>query len=175
MPNKLKNRANSPKRREARNIMGLLEESGKIFIDGKEVRKMKSISALFVTLFLTGILGLTAPVMAYNLVYLRLTGTILPVEEEFQGGLHDTINMSINETTRIFQLAKVKNLQANGYGREALRHVVPARVSFVGDEDLIHHLLKPDMVGKPCTITGFLYPTSRVFFITETNLATPPE
>ncbi len=135
---------------------------------------MKSISALFATLFLTGILGLTAPVMAYTLVYLRLTGTILPDKEEFQGGRHDTIDVIINGTTRIFQLEKVKSLQATGYGRDALRHVVPARVSFVGDEDLIHQLLKPDMVGKACTITGFLYPTSRVLFITEMNLATPP-
>ena len=71
---------------------------------------------------------------------------------------------------RIFRIVKVKNLKANGYGRETLRHVVPARAKFVGSEDLIHKLQKPKLVGKPLTIAGFLYPASRVLFVTAVDV-----
>lgn len=141
----------------------------KIEADNKE-RKMKSKIALLAIFLLAGTLAFSAaPVMAYEVAYLRLTGTLLPVEEENQGGLHDTLEVNINGEMRIFEVAKVKNLKANGYGREALRHLVPARVKFVGSEDLIHNLQKPKLVGKPLTIAGFLYPASRVLFVTAVD------
>ncbi len=137
----------------------------------KEVRKMKNITKLLAVLFLTMILGLSAAtVMAYEVAYLRITGTLLPIEEENQGGFHDTLNVNINGKMRIFRIVKVKNLKANGYGREILRHIVPARVRFVGSEDAIHKLEKPEVVGKPITITAFVYPVSRTLFITAADV-----
>lgn len=116
------------------------------------------------------ILGLgAAPVMAYEVAYLRLTGTLLSVEEEDQVGLHDTLEVNINGKMWIFRMEKVKNLKANGYGREALRHVVPARVNFVGSEDLIHNLQKPGVTGNPLAIAGFLYPASRTLYVTAVD------
>jgi hypothetical protein len=131
---------------------------------------MKNITKLLAVLFLTMILGQSAAtVMAYEVAYLRITGTLLPIEEENQGGLHDTLNVNITGKMRIFRIVKVTNLKANGYGRAALRHVVPARMNFVGSEDLIHNLQKSEIVGKPVTITGFLYPASRVLFVTAVD------
>ena len=137
----------------------------------KEVRKMKNITKLLAILFLTMILGLSAAtVMAYEVAYLRITGTLLPVEEENQGGLYDALEVNINGEMRIFRIVKVKNLKANGFGREILRHIVPARVKFVGSEDAIHKLEKPEIVGKPITITAFVYPVSRTLFITAADV-----
>lgn len=131
---------------------------------------MKYKNTLLAVLILTMILGLSAaPVLAHEIAYLRLTGTLLPVEEGYQRGLHDTLEVNINGKMWIFRLAKVKNLKANGYGKEALRNVVPARVNFVGSEDLIHNLQKSERLGKPVTITGFLYPASRVLFVTAVD------
>ncbi len=131
---------------------------------------MKNKSALIAIVLLTIILGPgAAPVMAYEVAYLRLTGTLFPIEQEDQGGLHDTLEVNINGEMHIFEVAKVKNLKANGYGREALRHVVSARVKFVGSVDLIHNLRKPEIVGKPVAIAGFLYPASRVLFVTAVD------
>ncbi len=137
----------------------------------KEVRKMKNITKLLAVLFLTMTLGLSAAtVMAYEVAYLRITGTLLPIEEEDQGGVHDILNVNINGKMRIFQLAKVKNLKANGFGKEIFRHIVPARVRFVESDDAIHNLEKPEIAGKPITITTFLYPVSRTLFITAANV-----
>ncbi len=131
---------------------------------------MKNKNTLLAVLIMTTILGLSAaPILAYEVAYLRLTGTLFPVEQEDQGGPHDTLEVNINGKVRIFRLAKVKNLKASGYGKEALRHVVPARVNFVGSEDLIHNLQKSERLGKPVTITGFLYSASRVLFVTAVD------
>ena len=132
---------------------------------------MKNITKLLAILFLTMTLGLSAAtVMAYEVAYLRITGTLLPIEEGNLGGLHDIFNVNINGQVRIFRLAKVKNLKANGFGREILRHIVPVPVRFVGSEDAIHKLEKPEIAGKPITITAFLYPVSRTLFITAADV-----
>lgn len=128
---------------------------------------MRNITTLLAVLLLTMILGLNATaVMAYEVAYVRLTGTLLPVEEEGRGGLRDTLDVNIDGKVWVFRLAKVQNLKANGFGREIFRHVVPAGVRFVGSEDHIHNLQKPEMADTRLTITGFLYPVSRTFFIT---------
>lgn len=128
---------------------------------------MKTIRALLTVLLLVGILGFSpAPTIAYEVGYVRLSGTLLPAEEEGQTGLRDSFKVQINEKVWIFQLAKVENLRGTGDGRAILRQVFPAQISFVGAEDLIHHLQEPETVGKPLTITGFLYAASRVLFIT---------
>lgn len=132
---------------------------------------MKTIRALLTVLLLIGILGLSpAPVSAYEVRYVRLFGMLLPAEEEGQRGMRDRFNVSINGKAWIFQLVKVEYLRGTGGdGRAILRQVFPARLTFTGDEDLLHNLQKPEVIGNPLTITAFLYPASRVLFITAVN------
>lgn len=134
---------------------------------------MKIIRAVAVVLFVVGILSLgRAPVMAYEVGYVRLTSTLLPVEEKSQRGMGDTFTVNIHGETWIFQLIKAENLKAGGgSGRAVLQQLFPARVNFVGADDLIHNLQEPEILGKPLTITGFLYPASRVLFITVVDKA----
>ncbi len=69
---------------------------------------MKNKNTLLAVLILIMILGLSAaPVLAYEVAYLRLTGTLLPVEQEDQGGLRDTLVVNINGKMWIFRLEKV--------------------------------------------------------------------
>lgn len=132
---------------------------------------MKTIRALLAVLLLMGILSLSRPsVMTYEVGYARLTGTLLPVEERGLNGNRESLDVLINGKARIFQLAKVENLKAGGgSGGALLRQIFPARVNFVGADDLIHNLQEPKLIGKPLTIIGFLYPASRVLFITAVD------
>lgn len=129
---------------------------------------MMTIRALLAVLVLMGILSLSRPsVMAYEVGYVRLTGTLLPAEERGLNGNRESLDVLINGKAWIFQLAKVENLKASGgSGGAILRQLFPDRVNFVGANDLIHNLQEPKVIGKPLTIIGFLYPASRVLFIT---------
>ncbi|MBI4527457.1 MAG: hypothetical protein HY695_26990 [Deltaproteobacteria bacterium] len=129
---------------------------------------MKIIKALLAVPLLVGVLGLSGgPVMAYEVRYIRLTGMLFPVEQEGRKGMHHTLDVRINGKVWILQLAKVENLGASSEsGRVIFRQVFPARVSFTGAEDLLHNLQNPEIVAQPVTITGYLYPVSRVFFVT---------
>lgn len=132
---------------------------------------MKTIRALLTVLLLIGILGLSRlSGMAYEVGYVRLTGMLLPVKERGLNGNRESLDVLINGKAWIFQLAKVENLKGSGgNGRAILRQVFPARLTFTGDEDLLHNLQQPEVVGKPLAITAFLYPASRVLFITAVN------
>jgi hypothetical protein len=130
---------------------------------------MKTIRTLFAALPLIGILGFTGgPAIAYEVHYIRLTGILIPLEEE--GRKTDTVNIVMNGTEWVFKIAKAENLAQTGVdGRTALRHVFPARLLLTGSKELIKNLQNPESVGKPVAITGFLYAASRILFVTAVD------
>jgi len=132
---------------------------------------MKTIRARFAVLSLIGSLAFIGylgfgrePVMAYEVHSIRLTGMLLPLEEEVRKT--DTVNVIMNGREWIFQVAKAENPAGTGVsGRTALRHVFPARLMLTGSK-VIENLREPEIVGKTIIITGFLYAASRILFVT---------
>ena len=128
---------------------------------------MKTIRALLAVLSVVGILGLSrGPVIAYEVHFIRLTGTLFSTEDEGQRG--DALNVIINGRQWIFRIAEVKNLRPSGVTERAmLRHVFPPRATLTGSRELLQNLQKAEIVSRPFTITGFLYSGSGVLFVTR--------
>ncbi|MDP2604548.1 MAG: hypothetical protein Q8S00_18475 [Deltaproteobacteria bacterium] len=127
---------------------------------------MKTMRTLFAALPLIGILGLNGgPVMAYEVHYIRLTGTLVSTEDGQRG---NALNVAINGRQWIFRIAKIKNLLPSGVTESAiLRYIFAPRVTVTGSQELLQNLQKAAIVSKPLTITGFLYSGSGVFFVTS--------
>jgi len=136
------------------------------YLTNEGVKVMKTMKTLFAALPLIGILGFTGgPAIAYEVHYIRLTGTLVSTEDGQRGNALDVV---INGRQWIFRIAKIKNLLPSGVTESAiLRHIFAPRVTVTGSQELLQNLQKAAIVSKPLTITGFLYSGSGVFFLTS--------
>lgn len=100
----------------------------------------------------------------------RFTGALLPLEEEGRRGLH-TLTVFIKGQKWIFRLAKVETLTGRNRGWAILQDLFPPQVRFIGPEDLIRLLQKPEITGKLLIIEGRLYTGDRMLFITAVEEA----
>lgn len=100
----------------------------------------------------------------------RFTGALLPLEEEGHRGLH-TLTVLIEGQKWIFKLAKVETLTGRNRGWAILQDLFPPQVRFIGPENLIQLLQKPESAGKLLVIEGRLYTGDRMLFITAVEEA----
>jgi len=100
----------------------------------------------------------------------RFTGALLPLEEEGHKGLH-TLTVFIKGQKWILRLAKVETLTGRNRGWMILQDLFPPQVRFIGPENLIQLLQKPESAGKLLTIEGRLYTGDRMFFVTAVEEA----
>ena len=101
----------------------------------------------------------------------RFTGALLPLEEAGHRGLY-ALTILIKEKKWILRLAKVETLTGTNRGWTILQDLFPPQVRFIGPEDLIQLLQKPESAGKLLTIEGRLYTGDRRFFIMAVGEAT---
>lgn len=96
----------------------------------------------------------------------RFTGVFLPVEEKGRSCV-PTLTVRITDTTWIFRVAKVENLTGRDLSELRLfQALFPARVHFVGSEDLLRSLQESEITGRRLRIEGHLYTADRVLWVT---------
>lgn len=102
---------------------------------------------------------------------IRLTGALFSIEGEKQKGVLHELNVFVREKQWTLRLAKAEFVPGTGRNRMILQRLFPLSVRFVGPEDLIHPLLRPEIAGKPLIIEGLLYTGTRTLFITAVEEA----
>ena len=68
----------------------------------------------------------------------------------------NTFTISIQGKEWIFDKKKAQNLQGNELGLEILQNVFPSTLRFMGPENLLASLEKPEVAGKLVTIQGYI-------------------
>jgi hypothetical protein len=95
----------------------------------------------------------------------RLTGTLVPVKEQQNGGL-DTLKVWIKDQEWAFKLTDVKTLSGTDYGAMLLNKLFPREVRFMGPEDVLRSIEEEAAAGKSLVVEGRLYIADRNFFVT---------
>jgi hypothetical protein len=106
---------------------------------------------------------------------LRVTGTLLPVEEPKREDLI-LVNIFVQDKPWLLRVGKVEELNPSGREPTVKEDILLRQVRFYGDDALIARLLKPDIVGKVLRIEGQLDTKERRFLVTaveEAANATP--
>ena len=130
---------------------------------------MKNTLAVLALLLFIGTFTLGRPSgFAYEVGHLRLTGKLLPTDAQQNGDQRGSIEASIDGTRWIFEVAKAETLKGGGAGGwSILRQLFPARMTIRGNGDLLDEIRREEGSGRDIAVTGFLYPASRVFFVTS--------
>lgn len=133
--------------------------------------RMKSRFVFLALFLLMGIFSLgRSSGFAYEVGHLRLTGKLLPTDAQQNGAHGGAMEANIDGTWWIFEVAKAENLKGSGPGGwSILRQLFPARMTISGDGELLDEIRREQGSGRDIAITGFLYPASRVFFVTALN------
>jgi hypothetical protein len=92
---------------------------------------------------------------------LRVTGTLLPVEEQKREDIV-AIPVFVQDKALTLRLGKVEDLNPSGRGDPIKEDVLMRQVRFYGSEDLLTRL----QAGKVLTIEGQLDPKERRFRVT---------
>jgi hypothetical protein len=96
----------------------------------------------------------------------RLTGTLQPADENPKTGAR-SLNIFTGDANWQFILHDVKTLTyATNPNWSILNDLVPARLHFVGPDDLLRALRAAEHGEAPVSVTGRLYISSRMFFVT---------
>ena len=102
---------------------------------------------------------------------LRVTGTLLPVEEQKREDIV-AVPVFVRDKAWTLRLGKVEDLNPSGRGDPIKEDVLMRQVRFYGSEDLLTRLQS----GKVLTIEGQLDPKERRFRVTgvqESGVVTP--
>jgi hypothetical protein len=119
--------------------------------------------------------GLASAQSRDRLVDLRVTGTLLPLEEAHREDLF-TVPIVVHDTPLLLRIGQVEELTTPE--RAQVREAVLLRqVRFSGPAALMQRLQQPELRGRVLTIEGWLEPKARLFLVTavkEAPSATPP-
>jgi hypothetical protein len=99
----------------------------------------------------------------------RFPGVLVLSKDQNRKGALEDLDVLIGKEKRIFLLDKMKIIGSVGVNRTMLQRLFAPLILFVGPDDLIRHLKSPNVVGRVLTIEGFLYPESRMLFITAVD------
>jgi hypothetical protein len=135
----------------------------------KAVVKLKRVAFLLV--FILWVCDVSPWLYGFVRVPLRVrfTGVLLPSKDQSRKGVLEDLDVLIGKEKRTFLLDKMKIVGSVGVNRAILQRLFPPLVRFVGLDELIGRLKNPEIVGKVLTVEGFLYPESRIFFLTEVD------
>ena len=98
-------------------------------------------------------------------VKLRMTGTLLPVEEQRREDLV-TVSIVVEDKPFLLRVGKVEELTHTEREQAVKWGVLLRQVRFYGPDALIGQLQNPEMVGKVLTIEGQLDTRARQFLVT---------
>lgn len=128
--------------------------------------KLRTLSALL--LVVCGA-GLVRAQSGEHLVHLRVTGTLVPLEEAQREDLF-TVPIVVQETPLFLRVGQVEELTSaeRAQVREAL---VLRQVRFSGPPALLARLQQPERRGRVLTIEGMLEPAARLFLVTTVKEA----
>jgi hypothetical protein len=104
-----------------------------------------------------------------GLVDLRVTGTLLPLEEAHRDDLF-TVPIVVQDTPLLLRVGQVEELTTPE--RAQVREAVLLRqVRFSGPADLMGRLQQPELRGRVLTIQGLLDLQARLFLVTDVKEA----
>jgi hypothetical protein len=138
--------------------------------------KQGTLVALLVSLLWAGTVGAQS-VYPDRPMRLRVTGTLLPVEEQKRDDLV-TVNIFVQDKPWLLRMGKVEELTEMERERAVKDDVLLRQVRFYGPDALMQRLQQPGSVGKVLTIEGRLDTKERRFLVTaveEATDATPPQ
>jgi hypothetical protein len=97
---------------------------------------------------------------------LRVTGTLLPMEEQKREDLV-TVNILVEDKPLLLRVGKVEELTPTEREQAVKWGVLLRQVRFYGPEEFIGQLQKPEAMGKVFTIEGQLDTRDRQFLVTS--------
>jgi hypothetical protein len=97
---------------------------------------------------------------------LRVTGTLLPMEEQKRDDLV-TVNILVEDKPLLLRVGTVEELTPMERERAVKWGVLLRQVRFYGPEEFIGQLRKPEAMGKIFTIEGQLDTRDRQFLVTS--------
>lgn len=101
---------------------------------------------------------------------LRVTGTLLPVEEKQRDDIV-TVNILVQDKPLLLRVGKVEELTHTEREQAVKWGVLLREVRFYGPDDLIGPLQQPEIVGKVLMIEGQLDTKARQFLVTAVKKA----
>ena len=104
-------------------------------------------------------------------VKLRVTGTLLPVEEQGRDDLV-TVSIVVEDKPLLLRVGKVEELTRTEREQVVKWGVLLRQVRFYGPDALIGRLQKPETAGKVLTIEGQFDAKARQFLVTAVKEAT---
>ena len=143
--------------------------AGLSLITRVRVLKLKGVSFLLVLIFC--VCAISPRLHAFVTIppRVRLTGLLLPINDQSRKGVLDDLNVLIGKEKWTFLVDKMEIVGSVGLNRATLQRLFPPLVRFVGPDDLIARLKNPKLMGTVLTIEGLLYTGSRMLFLTEVD------
>ena len=128
---------------------------------GRDMKATLSGFLVFVCLFVCGTLPAEARFAYPDAVsYVHLSGELLPLEGEAQPQKPILIVL-INGQPWRFVIENFEQVRDHDQEEIGIPTLLRSAVRVYGAETLIDSLKKPDVVGQPITIQGYLYPQQR--------------
>lgn len=99
----------------------------------------------------------------------RLTGEIAPVNDEAKRDI-SALFVLIDETERMLVVRQAEILTSDYRGTPVLQRLFPRQMRIIGETALLQELLKPEMIGKPIVVEGYLYFDTRQLLVADLYL-----
>ena len=131
---------------------------------------------IIISIVLTLVFGISfvgaQPIYPEDLLKLRITGTLLPAEEQKREDLI-LVDIFVQDKPWLLRIGKVEELNSSGREEQIKEDIVLRQVRFYGPDSLLARLQK----GKVLTIEGQLDKKARRFLVTkvEETASTPPQ
>jgi hypothetical protein len=78
-----------------------------------------------------------------------------------------TLTIFIHNTQRKFVVKNIESQTSNAIPVQILDQIIPRNLKFIGNEEILSALSKPGLEGKLLRLKGWLYTSSRVFYVSS--------
>ena len=95
-----------------------------------------------------------------------ISGSFAPAKGAYDRGLV-TLTIFIHNTQRKFVVKNIESQTSNAIPVQILDQIIPRNLKFIGNEEILSALSKPGLEGKCLRLKGWLYTSSRVFYVSS--------
>ena len=124
-------------------------------------------------MLILGLWALTPRLYGFATIPLRVRfiGALVSSKDENRNGALENLQVLVGKEKRIFLVDKVEIVGSGGINRTVLQRLFPPSVRFFGADDVILRLRRATILGRLVTIDGYLYPDTRMLFVTAVDEA----